>query len=76
MWAAGVRPRAGGGWGREGKESPKQRQMRRNGSLGHDSAAGGEEWTQMYLKSDIRSLDGGEGLRARGGVKAGMVERG
>lgn len=33
-------------------------------------------WTQMYLKSEIRSLDAGEGLRAQGGVKAGMVEPG
>lgn len=33
-------------------------------------------WTQMYLKSEIRSLDAGEGLRAQGRVKAGMVEPG
>ena len=33
-------------------------------------------WTQTYLKSEIRSLDGGEGLRAQGGLKAGMVEPG
>lgn len=30
----------------------------------------------MYLKSEIRNLDGGEGLRAQEGVKAGMVEPG